>query len=301
MAEAGDGGGLAGIARRNRLLEYPTCVDCLFHSRKLLDEESLRRIALRTRSRTELFVETFLATGEDLNGRRTQLNQKYLKLVPHLKPHLEDARTMLSLSALGNSLDHNMKWWGDKGVELDESLSRLLNTAVVDHRAQKALEEAGSLAILLDNSGEAVMDIAIALALARRGVRVALVARSGVYEIDVDAPTVRGLLAEVADTLGWREALAGVSIVETGSVYPAPASRSLPPRTAEVLRSVDLVVSKGIANAEALLDSCQPQPERTIVALTAKCPPIARLFQVPLGAPLARLGYPCGLRTRVIG
>lgn len=300
IVKAGDGGGLAGIARRNRLLEYPTCVDCLFHSRKLLPRESIHRIALRTRSRTELFVETFLESGEDLNGRRRSLNEKYLELLPHIAPLLQNPRDALAISALGNSLDHNMKWWGDEGLELEEALQRLLEKARVDPAAVEALEASRKVAILLDNSGEAVIDLALALSLAAGGKSVTLVARDQVYEIDVDRATVQALLGRVAEKLGLERAIAGIRVLGTGGAYPAPSLRGLPAETRGALEAADLVISKGIANAEALLDTCYPAPGKTLVLLTAKCPPIARLFGVEMGTPVARLGYPCGLETRIV-
>ncbi len=276
-------------------------MDCLFHSRKLLPREAIRRIALRTRSRTELFVETFLESGEDLNGRRRSLNEKYLELLPHITPLLHNARDALAISALGNSLDHNMKWWGDEGLELEEALHRLLEKAQVDPAAVEALEGARRLAILLDNSGEAVIDLALSLSLAAGGKSIILVARERVYEIDVDRVTAVALLRRVAERLGLERALPGIRVLGTGGAYPAPSLRGLPAETKEALEAADLVISKGIANAEALLDTCYPPPGKTLVLLTAKCPPIARLFGVEMGTPVARLGYPCGLETRIVG
>jgi len=260
----------------------------------------VRRIALETRSRTQLFVETFIASGENLDGRREELNQRYLRLLPLVEPLLENPRDMLSLMAVGNSLDHNMKWWGDEGVEIRGGLRSLAAKARVDERAVERLAEAREVAILLDNSGEAVIDLAAAIRMAEEGKRVTLVARDQVYEIDVDRRTVERLLAEVSQAMGRRGVPEALRIVGTGSTYPAPASPSMPPETVEALERADLVLSKGIANAEALLDSCNPHPLKTIVVLTAKCPPIARLFKASLGTSLAVLGYPCGLQTRIV-
>ncbi|MCE4603045.1 MAG: ARMT1-like domain-containing protein [Desulfurococcales archaeon] len=216
------------------------------------------------------------------------LNSHTLQALPRIIGLLNGERSALAVMANANAVDYRMPWL--QGGPLDEAGFR----AHVDEGAVRLLREAGSIAILLDNAGEAVVDIAYALLRASQGVRVVLVARSMEYETDVTQAEAKRLTADIAEALGLDPG--PVEVLGTGTDYPAPIRSKIHPATAEALDGVDLVISKGIANFEALMEECWPSPDRVIVALKAKCPPVARELGVGLGDAVAKLGYRCRLR-----
>jgi uncharacterized protein with ATP-grasp and redox domains len=192
----------------------------------------------------------------------------------------------LSYAAAANSVD---VWVPGREMTASVSLGGSVKVCCRDEIG-RLVESAELIAYLLDNSGEAVVDILAAHALASRGARVVLVARSEPYEVDVTMGEAARLLRELRGRLGLR---GRVEVVGTGSAYPAPATGRVGGRVAELLASADAVVSKGIANLEALMEYCSVEPWKTVVALRAKCSPIARLLGVERGQAYLGLGYRC--------
>lgn len=158
-------------------------------------------------------------------------------------------------------------------------------------KARKILDEANLVAYLLDNSGEAVVDIVAALRLSMDGREVVLVAREEPYELDVTVDEARQLLVQVARRL--RASTKRVRVIGTGSAYPGFATGLVSNRVVYLLVDADAVVSKGIANYEALLEYCSIAPDKAVVALRAKCPPIARILGAELDEAVVAAGYRC--------
>ncbi|MEB3851065.1 MAG: ARMT1-like domain-containing protein [Desulfurococcales archaeon] len=279
-------GDAAGIGPR--LLGGRVCVECFYSSRGRLGvpRASLDGLLAGAGGRTELFVESYRLAGDPMEPRRRALNRRAMRLLPGIwaaisGAGLEDA---LRLAALANSVD--VLPWASGGLSLEGP--------AVDRGARRAaglLEAAGSVAYLLDNAGEAVVDVALALRLALGGARVRLIARSEPYEVDVTEAEARRLLAEAAAALGVDPG--GVEVVGTGSRYPAPARGRVSRSVEEAIAGSDAVVLKGIANLEAAMEYCSVPRERAVVLLRAKCPPMASLYRAPLGAAVVAAGYEC--------
>ncbi len=171
-------------------------------------------------TRTELFVESFAIAfpNDPFVIERVRLNSLALEVLNYVvQPRIED---LLKLSAAANAVDIAAPWYLD--FDLVEELDRAATSVrgSID-RAVKLLENACSATIMLDNAGEAVIDLVLALNLASQGYRVYVTARSEPYELDVTASEVRMLLIDVARVLAMDTR--GIEIVETGSRYPAPA------------------------------------------------------------------------------
>ena len=168
-------------------------------------------------------------------------------------------------------MDIAAPWYPD--FDLVEELDRAATSVrgSID-RAVKLLENACSVIIMLDNAGEAVIDLVLALNLASQGYRVYVTARSEPYELDVTASEVRMLFIDVARVLAMDTR--GIEIVETGSRYPAPAKGRVSKRVQKLLKGSDLILSKGIANLEAFIDYGFDEPEKVVLAVKAKCLPI---------------------------
>jgi len=235
-------------------------------------------------SRTRAFFESYklLAGGSSLTGDvRRGLNRAALEALPRLYPGLVGGlRGLLGEVARANGVDFRMLW--DTGAR---------GEPVVDSAAVEALRGARRVAWVLDNAGEAVVDVAAALVLASRGVEVVLTAKGEEYEVDVTAAEVEELVGRVAGVLGVDPG--GVRVVSTGSMYPAVYRGEASEEAVAALEEADVVIVKGLAAFEALTEECWPPQSKAVVALTAKCPPVASLLGVDLGRPVARLGYPC--------
>ncbi|MEM0340878.1 MAG: ARMT1-like domain-containing protein [Acidilobaceae archaeon] len=248
--------------------------------------EVLMKVFEERTTRTEVFTESFKLmypiVKEEVTKMKRELNERYLALVKDLKNL--DWRSLLQLSALANSIDYEMKW---VTVNSEPMNSDERSFGFLDPEALSLLDNAKSVALLLDNAGEAVVDIVLALKLVTVGKDVVLIAREEPYEVDVTVEEVRKLMSEIAENLGETPLINFVKVISTGSNYPAFAVRNRD--VSELLLKVDAIISKGIANLEAALDFGFPEKHKVVVALRAKCPPIAELMKVPLGAPVIKL------------
>ncbi len=278
-----------------RLLDPDLCVKCYLGTRAAMapGRSGLEGLLAETRGRTELFVESYnrLFRGRDpLASLKDRLNRDALKLLDNVAELLKDPVQGLGVVALANSVDVWMPWHKGGGIgeqsiegeavylEARETLARLLSSA-------------SSAVVLLDNAGEAVIDIAYTLlALTPHIPRTYLVARGEPYETDVTAEEAKALLRVVADRLGIPPA--GVEVVSTGSSYPGPAEGFAAHEAVELIRTAGLVISKGVANLEALAEYRCVERHRVIVAFRAKCPALAMIYGVPLGTAVVARGYP---------
>ncbi len=272
---------------RPRLLDPRRCLECYIHARVEKAPPSLRPRLLHlleeAETRTRLFVEsyTMLYGSEDpYRGEKEKLNKVFLGLLPELREALEDPVRGLLLLAWANSIDIPYPWYKPEPPD-PNSLDTM--TAPAGDWLHQLVEEARSLALVLDNAGEAVVDLAYALLAAEHGLDVVVYARSQPYEVDVTAREAEELLQAVAETLKVKPR---VEVRGTGSAYPAPAVEEV----ARELNGYDLVVLKGIANLEALAEYRTLNPEKTVVLFRAKCPVLASIFGVRLLTPIATHG-----------
>ena len=281
-------GDAVGLELRHRFIDPVACRECLFNGRRELNPEVITAIMREYGYRTEIFVETFGRLNIDTTSLRRDLNNRGLRILPAFARILDEPRMGLAVIAAANGVDWRMKWAVDDGLStIDPSRT------VVDDNAVAMLRNASSIAIVLDNAGEAVFDVALALTLASRGYDVMLAARSLPYETDIVESEVKRLLSEVARILGLEDATGSIRVVGTGSRYPAFARNRVRRGLLEEIKVRDVVISKGIANFEALMEYCSVAPDRVVAALAAKCPPIAGILGVKLGTPVVRAGYAC--------
>ncbi len=139
---------------------------------------------------------------------------------------------------------------------------------VVAIGAEKLLEK-GSMVYAVDNLPEVPYDIMVAKFFLKMGWDVTLVAREESYEIDATYPE----LVEVAQLLGWE-----------GRVEALPKDCTIfdPCSEARELReNNDLVLAKGLLNADAYIDY-KPGGE-VVLAYAAKCKPLAEAVGAQIG------------------
>ncbi len=240
--------------------------------------------------RTRAFVESFELL-EAVAGRnpsaetKAKLNEAMLGARGVVEKLLEGRGVagLLGVAAAANAVDVEMldyRFGGDLLSALGEE-PRLIG---VEEDELEGLRGA-RIAWLLDNAGEAVVDMLVAARLASMGAKVVLYARSLDYETDVTAEEAARLVEELGLTLEVRG---------SGTRYPPhhPASP-----TREELERYDAVVAKGIANLEAALEAPLRGP-RLVALLRAKCGPLARLLRVPKGKPVIVDPEAIGVRLR---
>lgn len=253
------------------------CLECMLYSRKsvLSREEAREKIVV---DRAGLFVESYAriaGLGDPLAREKQILNSMAMRIAGGIV--FNGYRDLLALMALANGVD-----WGMKDYVVDySSPSTILGDAdrvVWLGDPLTKLQHARSIAIVLDNAGEALVDILAASWLMDQGKHVALIARSQPYEVDVTDGEAR----ELVRTLG-----VGVDVYSTGSRYPVFHPQAYNSTGWRIVRESDIVLVKGIANFEAAVEN--PVDEvwgKLVFLLRAKCKPIASFFSVPLGTPL---------------
>ena len=216
------------------------CIFCLLNSRykdlKTLgieDANIYRRIIKIAEGmdsyRTIAFAKTFLIIVEAVGGDPyKKLKLKYTKIAMNLieKFRIGMPSEGLRLATLFNSFDTSVLGYEFRPNQLENRGSFLIDESnLIDGLRGKRI------AYILDNSGEHVFDLKVIELLRTRGNTVDIFVRMQPYEIDVIFDDIRDIN--------------GVIAVEG----------NLPPAFMRNFNSYDLVISKGIANFEAAVES----------------------------------------------
>jgi uncharacterized protein with ATP-grasp and redox domains len=201
-------------------------------------------------------------------------NEAALALYPRLKEMVQAAEhpvnAALRLAIAGNIIDYGAK----ADFDLDETLSRALTVRMaVDDSARLigALSRAASLLYLTDNAGEIVFDLVLLeTVLERFGIERTILAVKA-------APFINDATIEDARRVGLLE-LPGIELVEVGVGEPGGGIERDSEEFGDLLESVDVAISKGQSNYEALV--ARPG---LFFLLIAKCPVAAEELGVQVG------------------
>lgn len=241
------------------------CKLCLVYSR-VKDLITLRRedaipellvcladIVKRENSRSKAFAEAFniiklLTNSNDpYVETKAKLNELGKKIYTYAEKYLEekgwDLREAFRVSAAANIIDTSVLGYEAKNLE----------EAIWDRPAIEDVPEIPrdkDVYVVLDNAGEAIIDMLLVKALKIHGYNVYVVVRKESYEIDV-----------------LKNDIGSPDIVETpGNLSPV------------FYMDRGFVIAKGIANAEAYVEVGKIP---SIHLLRAKCEVIARAFDIP--------------------
>ena len=145
----------------------------------------------------------------------------------------------------------------------------------VDERGKvyRRLRTVKDAAYILDNAGEAVVDLEIVKLLESMGVNVVVIARSEPYQNDITV--------EEAKRLGFR------NVLGTGSDFPGIWPEHTSGEVLKLIRDVDVVIAKGMANYESFY--AKPPKRGIIHVLKAKCRPVASTLGVKEGSNVAKV------------
>ena len=187
-----------------------------------------------------------------------------------------DLAALLAYAVAGNAIDAGLDTnldatWEQFRAAVAEPLAR-------DDRATAlgwvAAHPRARVLYLLDNAGEAVLDRECMRALTQHGLHVTAVVKGGPIVNDVTRREADRLqLGTVADV--W----------DTGPGRYGTMAGQIPEALWQAWQEADLVVAKGLAHLETL--SHEPRGGPALFLYRAKCPPSARLLDVPLGSSVA--------------
>ncbi|MEM4513186.1 MAG: ARMT1-like domain-containing protein [Ignisphaera sp.] len=237
---------------------------------------------------TNLFRIVKNATGDKDPYReaKKQANKEALKLYKGLENLVEsigDLRdklyTALKISLVGNLIDLGVAGYiapeTSKVIDIVNDLEVLGDV----EPCLITLLKSKKIAMILDNAGEAVFDRILANVLRSEGKYVVAIVKGGAFQNDVTYLD--------AEDAGLRFSFDEVYSTGTdaSSVFIEEVDESL----LEILKGVDVVVSKGMANYEYITEIELLLGVPIIYMLIAKCLPVAKDLGVPLGKAVIKL------------
>ncbi|WP_054857629.1 ARMT1-like domain-containing protein [Vulcanisaeta sp. JCM 16159] len=272
-------------------IETPECILCALESRmqeikkfgiddvNTYTQISMHISSLIPRGRTPLFIESFELITKILNNDDPHANEKKeledtasLIISRIINDAGNDISRYFEIAAAANSVDVPMR---DYHFDINDFVNKLLEEAVwlniSRENLTKMLGSIKDVGYVVDNSGEFQVDMLLIRKLVDLGLRVTVYARGLPYEVDVTADYVKRLLGDK------------VKVVSTGNRYPPFYNRGL----WRELGSHELIISKGVGNFEAYLES--ELKLRVLFLFRAKCGPMIRLLRVPKNSPIVYL------------
>ncbi len=258
---------------------------------ELISNELRRGVSNPVRIATRLFrvIKSLSHVEDPYASEKAEANRLALELYPSIRSLVlstTEARERLELalrfSIVGNALDLGVAGYTPPSVAEVIDKARTIRTHGDLDSVIELLLRARSVAVLMDNCGEAIFDRVLGDALRSLGKRAVAIVKGGSFQNDV---TIR----EVAE-IGLYESFDNV--VDTGTDAASVFLDEASPTALRALKNVDVIVSKGMANYEYLTE-VESILERPIVyLLVAKCEPIALDTGAPRGAALAIVHSP---------
>jgi len=274
---------------------WPQCIPCIYSARarevlaakNLTEEEKVYALAalavelsradpysstIRLATETYRFVKQKVRDPDPYRDYKRESNRLVEeRLLPLLRERAvrltgcERFREFLAASIAANSLDPGVPGYEKLEVDLDVRLGR------DDSReAYELLSGARRVAYVLDNAGEALVDLEVVKLLRSMGLEVWVLAKSRPYQNDV--------VVDEAVELGFAE---HARVIGTGSDAAGPLPGELSEEALEALTAADVVVAKGMAAFEAFEEWALPKP--VVHVLRAKCTPVAAAVGVRAG------------------
>lgn len=208
---------------------------------------------------------------DPFRGYKEQSNMQALRLLPRLeelvRQQADPLRAALGVSIIGNYMDAGVQLV----VDVEDALSREDIGAVDDDTyvmLRQRLTPGASVMILGDNAGEIAFDTLLVRQLAEAGCVVTYVVRG--------VPIINDATMEDARFVGMTDLC---EVVSSGVDTPGTVLERCAPGFVDRMASVDVVLSKGQGNFEALRDNFAD----AFFAFKAKCPKVAGLCGVPQG------------------
>jgi len=130
--------------------------------------------------------------------------------------------------------------------------------------------QSDTITYLLDNAGETLLDKLILEELYQMGIKLKIVPKGKPYQNDT---TYQEAVKLGLHKLG--------QLIDTQTDAAGPIKTLIPPQIWQTINQADIIISKGMANFEAL--TYNPPQTTTFAMLVAKCQPIATAAQIKPG------------------
>ena len=213
-----------------------------------------------------------------LRSEKEQSNRFVLERMELLRSRVQDSADPvlagLRLSIIGNYLDFSALQGKVSFEEFEQMLARADRMTFdedVYRRFLSDLQRGQRLLYLTDNAGEIGFDRIFAEAIANAYPQLAITfcVRGG--------PTLNDATREDAQCVGIP-----FPVIDNGNCIPGTLPELLSAEASEALHTADVILSKGMANAETLLGSGYP----VYYALLVKCQRFSAVFGKPLMTPV---------------
>ncbi|MCL5961872.1 MAG: ARMT1-like domain-containing protein [Chloroflexi bacterium] len=204
---------------------------------------------------------------------KTESNLAAAQLLERLDVSSLTFSEIVTLATAANAIDFGLV----KGLEeLDIAALAHERLALYDEaELESRLKEVDEVLYLLDNSGEVLFDGLLISALRKRGLRVVVGVKSHPILNDVTREDLASLPVEADE------------VVETGAGVMGVVEKESSPEFLQRLRSMRLVIAKGMGHYETLPEIDWLPP--TAFLLKAKCGPVAEDLGVELGANVLKI------------
>jgi hypothetical protein len=208
-------------------------------------------------------------------------NKLALSVYPKLKKKVAHSRdsllTAVELAIAGNIIDYGVKNSLNVKKELDKILAeendaiRRERSPIFNYRSfKRALKDARSILYLADNAGEVVFDRILIEEIKKTDE-----SKHIIYAVK-ERPVINDALWKDAHAAGIEKT---AFIISSGLDTPGTVLSLCSKEFLKIFRCVDMVISKGQGNFEALSDCNRP----IFFLFMAKCPVIAKDVQCRLG------------------
>ncbi|MEM1865861.1 MAG: ARMT1-like domain-containing protein [Ignisphaera sp.] len=238
---------------------------------------------------TDLFRYIKHTTGlsDPYRELKKKANEEALKIYREIKQIIESIPSpidrlhiAIKISLIGNTLDTGVAGYTPPDINEIKNLANSLEIYGDIDPVINIFMNANDVAILMDNSGEAVFDKILADVLKDMGKKVIAIVKGGAFQNDITIEDVSDAnLHESFD-----------KVIDTGSDASSIFLDEVKPEVIEILNNVDVVVAKGMANYEYITEIESMLKKPVVYMLVAKCRPIARDIGVPLGKAVVKIG-----------
>jgi len=241
--------------------------DILRKAERIIENASLDEVPARTTTIIHRILreEAGLDPYKDV---KKSYNRIALGMLPALRKRAERADDRLECGVraaiAGNVIDFGIYESIDLDRALEESF-RLPLTGGVYPLFARAVKASRSILYLCDNAGEIVFDRFLIEVLRDRGKKVTAVVKG--------SPVINDATLDDARAAGLH---ACAAVIDNGNDGIGTLLEECSPRFLEHYRSADLIISKGQANYETLV---QEQDERIFFLFKVKCPVVAAFME----------------------
>ncbi len=213
-----------------------------------------------------------LGTDDPYKDIKDRSNKVALDLVPKAKEYIEMSEDKLEaavmVSVVGNLMDFGIEGVIDSPEALEKVFDEIVQHGLdVNHldSVKEYLKPGAKILYLPDNAGEIIFDALTVKVLRSMGCQVTVMVKG--------APILTDVTMEDAQLAGMEEA--AHRIITTGSNAIGLDVNDMDEEAKDALFNSDLVISKGMANYEALSEPEYKETAPILYVLRTKCLPVA--------------------------